>query len=272
MADFGQTDFGQPFCLTEFGQTDFGQRWCFSGPTLAKTDFGQNRLWAKPTLAKTDFDLWCCVLCVVCCVCVLCVCVFVCLCVCVFVCLCVFVCVCAVWRGCWFQGFGLVMFGAPGTALPGTALPRKPPFPGNRPSQETAFPGNRPSQETALPRKPPFPGTALPGDRPSRDRPSRDPPFPGPPKISRFFFPLPPAKFVLFFDLWGSSRGILVVFEAPGPSNVNVWSSWVVVRSPGGFGAAGVSHHSQRAQTFTFEGPGASNTTKIPREDPQRGK
>ena len=34
--------------------------------------------------------------------------------------------------------------------------------------------------------------------------------------------------------------------------------------------AAGVSHDSPRAQTCTFEGPGASNTTKIPREDPQR--
>ena len=33
---------------------------------------------------------------------------------------------------------------------------------------------------------------------------------------------------------------------------------------------AGFSHDSQRAQTCTFEGPGASNTTKIPREDPQR--
>ena len=34
----------------------------------------------------------------------------------------------------------------------------------------------------------------------------------------------------------------------------------------------GVSHDSPRAQTCTFEGPGASNTTKIPREDPQREK
>ena len=105
MADFGPTDFGQPFWSTEFGQTDFGQRWCFSG----MADFGQNRLWPNrlwpnrlwpallgdrvwpnrfrlvlcvsavwPTLAKTDFgqtdlgqaefDLWCCV--VLCCVCV----------------------------------------------------------------------------------------------------------------------------------------------------------------------------------------------------------
>ena len=33
------------------------------------------------------------------------------------------------------------------------------------------------------------------------------------------FFPCPTAKFVLFFPLWRSSRGILVVFEAPGLSN-----------------------------------------------------
>ena len=32
-----------------------------------------------------------------------------------------------------------------------------------------------------------------------------------------------------FFSLWGFSRGILVVFEAPGRSNVRVWSSLVVV-------------------------------------------
>ena len=45
------------------------------------------------------------------------------------------------------------------------------------------------------------------------------------------FFPSPAAKFVLFFPLWGSSRGILVVFEAPGRSNVHVWSSGCRVRA-----------------------------------------
>ena len=30
------------------------------------------------------------------------------------------------------------------------------------------------------------------------------------------------------------------------------------------------TRHSEKLQTCTFEGPGASNTTKIPREDPQR--
>ena len=34
--------------------------------------------------------------------------------------------------------------------------------------------------------------------------------------------------------------------------------------------ACRVSHDSLRAQTCTFEGPGASNTTKIPRQDHQR--
>ena len=43
------------------------------------------------------------------------------------------------------------------------------------------------------------------------------------------FFPSPAGKFVLFFPLWGLSRGILVVFKASGCSNVHVWSSRVVV-------------------------------------------
>ena len=80
----------------------------------------------------------------------------------------------------------------------------------------------------------------------------------GGPNISRFFFsPLPPlfsfffflslsgcllVSFFLslhsFFSLWEFSRGILVVFEAPGRSCVHVWSSLVVVWSPGGPEAA----------------------------------
>ena len=48
-------------------------------------------------------------------------------------------------------------------------------------------------------------------------------------------------------------------FEAPGRSNVHVWSSRAVVcepRRPGLVGAAGVPHDSPRAQTCTFEGLG----------------
>ena len=36
-------------------------------------------------------------------------------------------------------------------------------------------------------------------------------------KISRFFFSSPATSFALFVSLWVSSRGILVVFEAPQP-------------------------------------------------------
>ena len=102
--------------------------------------------------------------------------VFVCVCVCLCVCVCVFVCVgftVSVWG---FQGFGLVMFGAPGTAVPGTALPG------------TALPG------TALPGTA-LPGTALPGTALRRTA-----------QNFALFFPSPAAKFVLFFPLWVYSR------------------------------------------------------------------
>ena len=54
--------------------------------------------------------------------------------------------------------------------------------------------------------------------------------------MSRFFFPVPPQNSFFFSSLLGSFRGILVVFEAPGRSNVHVWSSRAVVceaRRPG---------------------------------------
>ena len=43
------------------------------------------------------------------------------------------------------------------------------------------------------------------------------------------FFSLSRHRFAFSVSLWGSSRGILVVFEAPGRSNVHVWSSRAVV-------------------------------------------
>ena len=49
-----------------------------------------------------------------------------------------------------------------------------------------------------------------------------------------FFFHSPVGNFTLFSP-WGSSRGLLVVFEAPGRSNVHVWSSLAVVWNPGGY-------------------------------------
>ena len=92
----------------------------------------------------------------------------------------------------------------------------------------------------------------------------------GGPKF-RVFFPSPATIFIPFFLLLGVFS-LNFGYEALGPSNVHVWSS----RSGCGVKprpkAAGVSHDSPRAQTCTFEGPGLHNTTKIQREDPQRGK
>ena len=74
--------------------------------------------------------------------------------------------------------------------------------------------------------------------------------------------------FALSVSLWVSSRGILVVFESAG----TLQCARLEFSNPGGPKAAGVSHDSARAHTCTFERPGASNTTKIPREDPREGR
>ena len=74
----------------------------------------------------------------------------------------------------------------------------------------------------------------------------RDPPDPPPLRRTApppLFFP-PTPIFILFFSLRVSSRGILVV--------------------------SGVPQDNLRAKTSTFEVPTDQNTTKIPREDPQR--
>ena len=50
------------------------------------------------------------------------------------------------------------------------------------------------------------------------------------------FFPSPAPIFALFFffflSLWGSSRGLLVVFEARGPSNVQTWALGLSCETP----------------------------------------
>ena len=53
------------------------------------------------------------------------------------------------------------------------------------------------------------------------------------PEISLFFFPSPATVFILFSLSFGLFRGILVVFEAPGPSNVPLkiaLSTWQSLR------------------------------------------
>ena len=71
------------------------------------------------------------------------------------------------------------------------------------------------------------------------------------------YFPLSFSIFALFVSLeWK----IVVVFEAPEPSNVHVWSS-----------RAGLHTTTRELQTCTFQGPGLhKNTTKIQLEDTER--
>ena len=94
------------------------------------------------------------------------------------------------------------------------------------------------------------------------------------PKISRFFFTLPPQN--LFFS--SLSGGLLVEFwwfEAPGRSNVHVWSSRVVVcepRRPGLVGPPGFHTTAREPKRAHLSAPVFKNTTKIQREHTQRGK
>ena len=77
--------------------------------------------------------------------------------------------------------------------------------------------------------------------------PSPEPPSAGPRKISLFIFPSPATIFILSSLSWGCSREMLVVFEAPGPSNVHVW-------------ALGMS-----CETPAASGPGRSGGGAVPR-------
>ena len=87
---------------------------------------------------------------------------------------------------------------------------------------------------------------------------SPGPPSAGPPKILLFFLSLHS-----FFSLLWSSRGILVVFEAPGRSNVHVWVSPPLPTRPGRQGFTEQPENSKRAHLSVSV---LQNTTKIPRE------
>ena len=97
----------------------------------------------------------------------------------------------------------------------------------------------------------------------------------GGPKISRFFS-LSRRKIRSFLpSLGGSFRGILVVFEAPGRSNVHVWSSRGVVcepRRPGLVWPPGFHTTVRESKRAHLRVPAFKKTTKIQREDTQRGK
>ena len=77
---------------------------------------------------------------------------------------------------------------------------------------------------------PPFPG----------------PPFPGPP------FPWTAFNFVLFFPLWGSSRGILVVFVKAGILKCARLALWLLCEAPAAFRPPGLHTTVRELQTCTF--------------------
>ena len=179
-------------------------------------------------------------MCVSVCLCVfVCVCVCACVCLCVFVsvcvCLCVFVCVSVC--QCVLVWRGLVSRFPWGfkVLVWSCSLHQEPPFPG-----------------------PPFPG----------------PPFPWTP------FPWTAQNFALFFSL--SRRKIRSFLPSLKVFSLNFggvlktgtlkWLSGCRVKPRRLRGRRGSHTTARELQTCTFERPGASNTTKIPREDPQRGK
>ena len=114
---------------------------------------------------------------------------------------------------------------------------------------------------------------------PSAGLPSAGPPSAGPPSAQNFalFFSLSRRKIRSFLPSLVSSRGILVVFEALGPSNVPVWALWCVRAPPARSGAAaGVSHDNQRTPTCTFERSGLQkhhqNSTRKTKREGKKNK
>ena len=73
-------------------------------------------------------------------------------------------------------------------------------------------------------------------------------PPPSSPQKNRAFSPLPPQLSFFLHFFWGSSRGIW-------------WCFW---------GRRGFTRQPENSKRAHFRAPGASNTTKIPRKDPQR--
>ena len=91
----------------------------------------------------------------------------------------------------------------------------------------------------------------------------------------RAFFSLSRRKIRSFLSSLEVFSGILVVFEAPGRSNVHVWSSRAVVCEPGRpglVGPPGFHTTAREPKRAHLRVPVFKNTTKIQRENTQRGK
>ena len=102
------------------------------------------------------------------------------------------------------------------------------------------------------------------------DRPSPGPPFPWTAQNFALFFSLSRRKFRSFLlSLGVFSLNFGGVFES---SNVHVWALCLSCETPAASGPPVLHTTTRELRTCTFERSGDSNTTKIPREDTQRGK
>ena len=89
----------------------------------------------------------------------------------------------------------------------------------------------------------------------------------------RAFFPSPTTNFLPFFLSWGSSREILVVFEAPGPEMCTFGVLGLSCASPGGpvwWGRRGFTRQSESPKRAHLRVQAFKNTTKIQRKGPTR--
>ena len=92
-----------------------------------------------------------------------------------------------------------------------------------------------------------------------------------PPKISLFFSLSHHSFFILFSLSFGLFRWILLVFWRPEPCNVHIWALGLSCETPAAppDRAAGArTRQPENSKTCTFQGPGASNTTKIHEKTP----
>ena len=104
---------------------------------------------------------------------------------------------------------------------------------------------------------------------PPPEGPSLDRPLDRPPKIFALFFSLPPEISFFLLSLGVFSLNFGGVFE---DRDAQMCTLGLEPRRPHQTGPPGLHTTTRELQTRTFERPGASNTTKISRENPQREK
>ena len=116
---------------------------------------------------------------------------------------------------------------------------------------------------------------ASPPDPPPPDPPPPDPPPPDPPPPDcpkfRSFFPFP-SIFILFFPLFLSFSWNVFEDRDPQMCTFGLSGCRVKPRRPHKTGSPGLAHDTENSKCAHLTALALPNTTKIPLEDPQRGK